>query len=123
MALRLICERENEIAAFKSQEYWGITVDLDTIRKEQFTAKLTAIDGKKLDKFDLNSQTISEATKAQIESSTFTVGTIERKQTKRNPAPAFTTSTLQQEASRKLNFGAKKTMQIAQKLYEAGLIT
>ena len=123
VALRLICERENEIAAFKSQEYWGITVDLDTIRKEQFTAKLTAIDGKKLDKFDLNSQTISEATKAQIEASTFQVGTIERKQTKRNPAPAFTTSTLQQEASRKLNFGAKKTMQIAQKLYEAGLIT
>jgi len=123
VALRLICERENEIAAFKSQEYWGITVDLDTIRKEQFTAKLTAIDGKKLDKFDLNNQTISESTKAQIEASTFTVGAIERKQTKRNPAPAFTTSTLQQEASRKLNFGAKKTMQIAQKLYEAGLIT
>ncbi len=123
VALRLICERENEIAAFKSQEYWGITVDLNTIRKEQFTAKLTAIDGKKLDKFDLNNQSISETTKAKVEASSFTVGAIERKQTKRNPAPAFTTSTLQQEASRKLNFGAKKTMQIAQKLYEAGLIT
>lgn len=123
VALRLICERENEITSFKPREYWGITVDLDTIRKEQFTAKLNAIDGKKLDKFDLNNQTISESIKAQIEASQFIVGTIERKQTKRNPAPAFTTSTLQQEASRKLNFGAKKTMQIAQKLYESGLIT
>lgn len=123
VALRLICERENEITSFKPREYWGITVDLDTIRKEQFTAKLNAIDGKKLDKFDLNNQTISESVKGQIEASQFIVGTIERKQTKRNPAPAFTTSTLQQEASRKLNFGAKKTMQIAQKLYESGLIT
>ncbi len=123
VALRLICERENEITGFKKQEYWGIEVDLDTIRKEKFTAKLNAIEGKKLDKFDLNNQTITESTKAQIEQAKFLVGTIERKQTKRNPAPAFTTSTLQQEASRKLGFGAKKTMQIAQKLYEGGFIT
>ncbi len=123
VALRLICERENEITGFKKQEYWGIEVDLDTLRKEKFTAKLTMVDGKKLDKFDLNNQTITETTKLQIEQSQFYVGTIEKKQTKRNPAPAFTTSTLQQEASRKLNFGAKKTMQIAQKLYESGLIT
>ena len=123
VALRLICERENEITRFKKQEYWGIEVDLNTIRQEKFTAKLNAIEGKKLDKFDLNSQAITEATKVQIEQAHFYVGTIERKQTKRNPAPAFTTSTLQQEASRKLGFGAKKTMQIAQKLYEGGLIT
>ena len=123
VALRLVCERENEIAAFKPQEYWGIDVDLDTPRSETFNAKLTHLDGNKLDKFDLKNNIITDEVKQKVESSIFHVGTIERKQTKRNPAPAFTTSTLQQEASRKLGFGAKKTMQIAQKLYEAGLIT
>ena len=123
VALRLICEREDEIIGFKPQEYWGITVDLNTIRTEQFTAKLNAIDGKKLDKFDLNNGTLTEEVKQGVEAAKFQVGTIERKQVKRNPAPAFTTSTLQQEASRKLGFSAKKTMQVAQKLYESGFIT
>ena len=123
VALRLICERENEISAFKPQEYWTVDADFNTVRDEKFRAHLTQVSGKKLDKFDLNNKTITDDIKKKVESATFHVGTIERKQIKRNPAPAFTTSTLQQEASRKLGFGAKKTMQIAQKLYEAGLIT
>lgn len=123
VALRLVCERESEITAFKPQEYWGIDVDLATPTNEVFNAKLTHINGKKLDKFDLKNNKITNEVKEKVESSSFAVGNIERKQTKRNPAPAFTTSTLQQEASRKLGFGAKKTMQLAQKLYEAGLIT
>ena len=123
VALRLICDREDEIALFKSQEYWGISVDLQTIRKEDFTAKLTHLEGKKLEKFDLFNQTTAEEAVDKIKAASFVVGDIERKQTKRNPAPPFTTSTLQQEASRKLGFGAKRTMQIAQQLYEAGLIT
>ncbi len=118
VALRLVCEREDEITGFISQEYWGIEADLNTIRKEQFTAKLTHVDGNKLDKFTLNNSTIAGDIKERVEKASFIVGTIERKQTKRNPAPAFTTSTLQQEASRKLGFGAKKTMQLAQNLYE-----
>lgn len=118
VALRLICEREDEITAFKPQEYWGIDVDLNTIRTEAFNAKLTHVDGKKLSKFDLANGALTETVKKRVEDARFTVGDIERKQVKRNPAPAFTTSTLQQEASRKLGFGAKKTMQTAQQLYE-----
>lgn len=131
VALRLICEREDEIAAFKPQEYWSIDVDLNTIRSEKFRARLSHVNGKKLTKFDLANGTITQDVKQRVESAAFSVGAIERKQVKRNPAPAFTTSTLQQEASRKLGFAAKKTMQIAQNLYEgvdiggetAGLIT
>lgn len=118
VALRLICEREDEIACFKPQEYWSIDVDLDTVRQDRFRAKLSHVGGKKLTKFDLANGTITDDVKRQVEQAVFKVGTIERKQAKRNPAPAFTTSTLQQEASRKLGFGAKKTMQIAQNLYE-----
>ena len=123
VALRLICEREDEITAFKPQEYWSIDVDLNTPKQETFRAHLTQVAGQKLTKFDLGNATITEDIKKKVEAASFHVGTIERKQVKRNPAPAFTTSTLQQEASRKLGFGAKKTMQIAQKLYEAGFIT
>ncbi len=123
VALRLICEREDEITAFTAQEYWGLDVDLQTIRQEDFTAKLTHVDGQKLDKFDISNAALAEGMKKRVEQAAFLVDKIEKKQTKRNPAPAFTTSTLQQEASRKLGFGAKKTMQLAQKLYESGLIT
>ncbi len=118
VALRLVCEREDEIVSFVPQEYWGISAKLKTIRAEEFEAKLTHVAGKKLTKFDLNNGAITAETEAQVKAAEFMVGTIERKQTKRNPAPAFTTSTLQQEASRKLGFGAKKTMQLAQGLYE-----
>ena len=123
VALRLVCEREDEITAFKPQEYWSIDVNLNTPRQEKFRAHLAQIAGKKLAKFDLANGAITEDIKKKVEAASFHVGVIERKQVKRNPAPAFTTSTLQQEASRKLGFGAKKTMQIAQKLYEGGFIT
>ncbi|MDR2902339.1 MAG: type I DNA topoisomerase [Lactobacillales bacterium] len=118
VALRLIAEREDEIQQFIKQEYWTIDALLDTPRREKFKARLTYLNGKKLDKFDLANESVSLAAKAQIEKSAFSVGKIEKKQTKRNPAPAFTTSTIQQEASRKLGFSAKKTMQVAQSLYE-----
>ena len=118
VALRLICEREDEIAAFKPEEYWGVSAELQTIRADKFTAKLTHFNGKKLTKFDLNNETVAKQAEEAVRQGVFSVGNVERKQTKRNPAPAFTTSTLQQEASRKLGFGAKKTMQLAQGLYE-----
>lgn len=118
VALRLICEREAEIAAFKSQEYWTVGALLDTVEKQEFKAALTHVDGKKLDKFAYQNNESAEAIKARVLSSVFSVGEIEKKQVKRNPAPAFTTSTLQQEASRKLGFSAKKTMKTAQELYE-----
>lgn len=118
VALRLVCEREDEIAAFKPKEYWGVEAELNTIRAESFKAKLTHYNGQKLTKFDLNNETSAKEAENAVRHAEFIVGAIERKQTKRNPAPAFTTSTLQQEASRKLGFGAKKTMQLAQGLYE-----
>ncbi len=118
VALRLICEREDEIVSFKPQEYWGITALLKTSRSEEFKARLSHVKGKKLSKFDLANGIITKQVEDDVKKAQFYVGTIERKQTKRNPAPAFTTSTLQQEASRKLGFGAKKTMQLAQGLYE-----
>ncbi len=118
VALRLVCEREDEITAFKPEEYWGVTAEMQTIRNESFKAKLTHFNGKKLTKFDLNNGDIAKQAEDAVRKANFTVGTIERKQQKRNPAPSFTTSTLQQEASRKLGFGAKKTMQLAQGLYE-----
>lgn len=123
VALRLICERETEIEKFKAEEYW--TVDADLISKTQALIKthLITLDGKKLEKFDLNTEAKALEAKAKIEAQDFTISNVERKKTNRYPAPPFTTSTLQQEAARKLRFSAKKTMQTAQKLYEEGLIT
>ena len=123
VALRLICDRETEIEKFKPKEYW--TVDIDLLTKEQALIKshLINLDGKKLEKFDLNTEEKANAAKAKIEAENFAVDNMERKKANRYPAPPFTTSTLQQEAARKLRFTAKKTMQIAQKLYEDGLIT
>ena len=123
VALRLICDRETEIEKFKAEEYW--TVDAELITKTQALIKthLINLDGKKLEKFDLNSEVKALEAKAKIEAQEFAISNVERKKTNRYPAPPFTTSTLQQEAARKLRFSAKKTMQIAQKLYEAGFIT
>ena len=119
VALRLICEREAEIEAFRPQEYWTIDVTLANAAEAVFTARLTHLDGNKLDKFDLKDAGSAEAAKQRLESaSSFQVASVERKQVKRNPQPPFTTSTLQQEASRKLGFGATRTMRVAQKLYE-----
>lgn len=123
VALRLICDRENEIDKFKAEEYWTIDVDLLTAQKAEMLTHLINLDGKKLDKFTINSEEKALAAKAKIEAQDFAISNVERKKASRYPAPPFTTSTLQQEAARKLRFSAKKTMQVAQKLYEAGIIT
>lgn len=118
VALRLVCERENEIEAFKAQEYWTIDADFMTPRADLFTTHLSVLDGKKTAKFTLANKEEANRAAQKIQAATFGVGEIERKKVKRSPAPAFTTSTLQQEAARKLFFSAKKTMQLAQQLYE-----
>lgn len=123
VALRLICERETEIEKFKSEEYWTIDAELFTASKAVIKSRLINLDGKKLEKFDLNTEAKALDAKAKIEAQEFHIAAVERKKTNRYPAPPFTTSTLQQEAARKLRFSAKKTMQVAQKLYEDGLIT
>src|ERR1700722_2784384 len=118
VALRLICEREAEIEVFKAREYWTIEAVFITPGGAPFTAKLTHLNGKRLDQFDLNNRALAEAAKEVVERGAFTVGTVERRRVRRNPPPPFTTSTLQQEASRKLGFGAQQTMRLAQQLYE-----
>ncbi len=123
VALRLICDRENEIEKFKAEEYWTIEAELFTAAKALIKSKLIQLDGKKLEKFDIKTEAQALEAKAKIEAQNFAIATVERKKANRYPAPPFTTSTLQQEAARKMRFSAKKTMQIAQKLYEAGLIT
>ena len=118
VALRLICEREAEIEVFRAREYWTIEAVFITPGGAPFTARLTHLNGKRLDQFDLNTQALAEAAKALVEQGEFSVGSVERKRVRRNPPPPFTTSTLQQEASRKLGFGAQQTMRCAQQLYE-----
>ena len=119
VALRLICEREGEIEAFKSREYWTVEVAFTTEAGQSFTARLTHLDGRRLERFDLDSEEKARAAAAAILTAPgFAVAEIESRQVRRNPFPPFTTSTLQQEASRKLGLGASRTMQIAQRLYE-----
>ncbi|MBM3565553.1 MAG: type I DNA topoisomerase, partial [Alphaproteobacteria bacterium] len=118
VALRLISDRELEIEKFRAQEYWSIGAEFRTAKNEIFTAQLTHLDGRKLDKMALKDQAAAEAARQAVESGRFAVAQVERKQQRRNPPPPFITSSLQMEASRKLNFGAKRTMQIAQGLYE-----
>ena len=119
VALRLICERESEIEAFKSREYWTIEVEFKTEAGQTFTARLTHLDGKRLERFDLDTEAKARAAAdAILRASGFTVAEIDSRQVRRNPFPPFTTSTLQQEASRKLGLSANRTMQIAQRLYE-----
>ena len=118
VALRLICEREDEIDAFKPREYWTIEALLANLAKNQLSAKLHSCDGKTLTKFAISTQQQAEDILAELEQAEFQVTALKKKERKRNPAPPFTTSTLQQEASRKLGFSARKTMTVAQKLYE-----
>jgi DNA topoisomerase-1 len=118
VALRLICEREAEIEVFKSREYWTVDVLFGTNKKQTLKARLTHLDGRKLDKFDLDTQERAEQAKREIERRAFSVASIDRRQVRRNPPPPFITSTLQQEASRKLGVGAATAMRIAQRLYE-----
>jgi len=118
VALRLICDREAEIEAFKSDEYWSVIANLETSKSEKVEARLTEIDKTVLKKLDIKSEAEATAIKTAIEGGNFAVRSIEEKATKRNPYAPFTTSTLQQDASRKLGFSAKQTMQVAQRLYE-----
>src|SRR6267378_3077906 len=119
VALRLVCEREAEIEAFKSREYWTIEIEFRTEAGQTFTARLTHLDGKRLDRFDLDTEAKARAAAdAILRATAFTVAEIDSRQVRRNPFPPFTTSTLQQEASRKLGLAASRTMQIAQRLYE-----
>jgi len=118
VALRLICEREAEIEVFKAREYWTVEAHFSTPAGAPFTARLTHLDGRKLDQFDLNTEALAMRAKAAVEAGSFSVVSVEKKRVKRNPPPPFTTSTLQQEASRKLGFGAQQTMRLAQQLYE-----
>ena len=118
VALRLVCEREAEIEVFRPREYWTIEALLATPAGAPFSARLTHLNGKKLEQFDLPNAAAAEAARAAVAAGAFSVSTIERKRARRNPMPPFTTSTLQQEASRKLGFGAQQTMRVAQQLYE-----
>ncbi|SHJ33790.1 DNA topoisomerase-1 [Roseomonas rosea] len=118
VALRLITDREAEIEAFKPREYWTIEAGFHTPAGAPFTARLTHLEGRKLDQFDLPNEAAAHHAKSLVEGGRFTVSAVEKKRTKRNPPPPFTTSTLQQEASRKLGFGAQATMRLAQQLYE-----
>jgi DNA topoisomerase-1 len=118
VALRLICERESEIEKFIAQEYWTIAGTFKTAQHLSFSAHLTQLNGKKLDKFALKSEPEAVAATAFLNQLTYQVGSVEKKQLRRNPYAPFTTSTLQQEASRKLGFGASRTMRMAQQLYE-----
>ena len=118
VALRLICERDKEIAAFLPQEYWTIDALLRAASGQDFKARLFTVDGKRLDKLEIGDEGTARNLVTEIAKEDFRVSSLVRKEKKRNPAAPFTTSTLQQEASRKLGFSARKTMSTAQKLYE-----
>src|SRR5690606_38980477 len=118
VAPRLVCEREREIETFRPQEYWSITADMLTPKQEAFTARLVELDGAKLDRFSIGDKGAADVAKARVEAARFTVSEVESKPQRRFPQPPFTTSTLQQEAARKLGFSATRTMQVAQRLYE-----
>ncbi|KQP68740.1 type I DNA topoisomerase [Methylobacterium sp. Leaf112] len=118
VALRLVCEREREIEVFKPREYWSLVATLTTDTGAVFDARLTGADGRKIQRLDVGTGEEAAAFKRDLELATFSVGSVEAKPAKRHPAPPFTTSTLQQEASRKLGMAPAQTMRAAQKLYE-----
>jgi DNA topoisomerase-1 len=115
VALRIVCDRENEIKAFKSEEYWTITLDVEGQVKPKFQSKLFKIDGNKA---EIANQVSADEVVKNLKNAEFILDGLVKKERKRNPVAPFITSTLQQEASRKLNFSPKKTMMIAQRLYE-----
>jgi DNA topoisomerase-1 len=117
VALRLVVDREIEIEKFKTQEFWTVEADVSA-GTPPFLARLVKHAGKKLAKFDLANEADAQAARAAVEAGVFTIASVEKKPARRFPAPPFTTSTLQQEASRKLGFSATRTMQTAQRLYE-----
>ena len=118
VALRLVCDRELEIEKFVRREYWSIVATLATPRNETFEARLVGADGQKLQRLDIGSGAEAEAFKEALETAAFSVTSVEARPQKRHPQPPFTTSTLQQEASRKLGFAPAHTMRVAQRLYE-----
>jgi len=122
VALRLIVDREREIEAFTPQEYWSVAAQMAHDGTD-FTAKLVTFEGQKLDRLSLGEEGIAMRAKTAVEQGAFKVEGVETKPHRRNPQPPFTTSTLQQEAARKLGFSASQTMRVAQTLYEAGAIT
>ena len=122
VALRLIVERDREIEAFRPQEYWSVKANMEH-KGQKFEARLTRHLGAKLDKMDLKTESDAEVARLAVETGNFRIETVETKPVTRNPQPPFTTSTLQQEAARKLGFSASHTMRIAQGLYEDGAIT
>ena len=122
VALRLIVDREREIEIFRPQEYWSVTASFEA-DGQAFTARLVEFDGEKIDRLTIGNAGDAERAKAAVEAGLFTVSSVETKPFAKNPPPPFTTSTLQQEAARKLGFAASHTMRVAQSLYEEGLIT
>src|SRR5258705_1346043 len=120
--MHLIVDREREIEIFKPQEYWsvGATFEADG---QQFTARLAQLDGNKIDRLTIGNKGDADAAKAVVEAGRFTVASVETKPVSRNPPPPVTTSTLQQEAARKLGFTGSASLRVAQSLYEEGLIT
>jgi DNA topoisomerase-1 len=122
VALRLVCDRELEIEKFVSREYWSIAAHLKTKTGAPFVARLAGADGQRINRLDIGSEAEAAAFKAALDAAKFSVAGIEAKPAKRHPPPPFTTSTLQQEASRKLGFAPARTMQLAQRLYEGAEI-
>ncbi|MDB5490243.1 MAG: topoisomerase [Micavibrio sp.] len=118
VALRLICQRETEIEAFRADEYWTIETKLHSKDGAPFTARLTTLAGNKLDKLDIGTEALAKAAVERIKTKKLKINSVEKKQVRRFPAAPFITSTLQQEASRKLGFAASQTMRLAQRLYE-----
>ena len=118
VALRLVCERESEIEIFKPREYWSVTAATSVDGGKAFDSRLFALNGKKLGKYDLNNEATATSAAETVKNTPLKVQTIERKPARRHPQPPFTTSTLQQEAARKLGFPANRTMRVAQSLYE-----
>ena len=118
VALRIICDREEEIEAFRSQEYWDIKIDLKTIPGIEFQAGITEVNGKKLEKFSIPNEAEAKKIQKLLADKNYQVLQITKKQTKRRSYPPFTTSSMQQEAARKFGFSASRTMMLAQRLYE-----
>ncbi|MBC7495621.1 MAG: type I DNA topoisomerase [Sphingomonadaceae bacterium] len=123
VALRIVVDREREIETFVNREYWTVEATLATVAGTSFVARLTHWNGRKLDRFDLAEVVPAQQARADVAAGKFTVSAVETKPVSRNPYPPFTTSTLQQEAARKLGFTASHTMRVAQGLYEDGHIT
>ena len=122
VALRIVCDRENEIERFRAVEYWSVAAKLNE-KGKSFEARLYSVDGKVTDKLGIKSGAEAETLKRAIEAGRFEVRSVDKKPTKRNPYAPFTTSSLQQDASSRLGFSPSRTMQLAQRLYEDGVIT